>query len=62
MSLVNDEPQDLRTLALIYEEQKRRERVCIDHAFQVPLALRLAVQNAERLLERAIMRTMHEDA
>ncbi len=52
----------LHKTALRYDELKRRERVILDYGCSVPFEFRLEIQTYERLLERAVMRSMHEDA
>ena len=52
----------MHNTALRYDELKRRERVILDYGRPVPFELRLEIQAHERLLERAVMRAMHEDA
>jgi hypothetical protein len=47
--------EDLRTLTLAYDEDKRMERVMLDFGVPVILELRLRIQERERALEYAIL-------
>ena len=52
----------LRKIALAYEEAKRQESILRAFRFPIPFELSMRIQESEKILECAIMRSMHEDA